>query len=118
MGAPRAAYLDFPLGRTSGRPGRPDEQRDLVAAALGLFESLDAPGEIVRLPFDWAEDDAWKDRVMRPSEDAADRDDEASKHEDDRVERRDAPQYQNDRDRLLAEEAMASGGCPTCVFPG
>jgi hypothetical protein len=112
VGAPRAAFVDYPLGHTAGKPGDEAEQEALLASALRLFETLEKPGEIVALPFVWSEDDAWKDRVMRP--DPARR---GSDHADDRVARDATPQYQDERDRRLAEEAIARGGCETCVFP-
>ena len=112
VGAPRAAFVDYPLGHTAGKPDDPAEQDALVASALRLFETLEAPGEIVPLPFVWSEDDAWKDRVKRP-----DPTKRGSSHADDRVARDETPQYQDARDRRLAEEALARGGCETCVFP-
>ena len=117
-GAPRAAFLDYPLGHTAGRAGDRDEQDAILAQVLGLFETLETPGEIVPLPFAWSEDDAWKDRVMRPDPDAEAN--EASgdgEHADDRTARHDTPQYQDERDRAMAEQVLADGGCETCVFP-
>jgi hypothetical protein len=106
---PRAAYLDFPLGHTSGKPHRRDLDRDIVRDALRAFETLKEPGGIMMLPHEWADDDAWKDGVMRPRS-------AGGGHDDSRVERTAAPQYQTDVDRALAEQALASGGCPTCVW--
>jgi len=77
-----------------------------MRATLEVFRSAVRPGEIVRLPFEWSSDDAWKDGVMRPRA-------EGGEHADDRVERHGTPQYQCEEDRALAE---ASGECPTCVF--
>jgi hypothetical protein len=110
VGLPRAAFVDHPLGHTAGKPGQSEEQRALLAAALRLFETLESPGEIVQLPFVWSDDDAWKDLVMRP---------DPRRHVSDtdtRAERRAMPQYQDDHDRRQAEEAVAAGGCDTCVF--
>ena len=104
---PRAVYLDFPLGHTTGKPHDPDGQRQILRDAFRHFASIDTPGEIVTLPYEWDDDDAWKDRVMRPSTESGD------DHEDDRVERYDTPQYQTERDRELAE---AAGECDTCVW--
>ena len=117
-GAPRAAFLDFPLGHTAGRPDDPVEQAAILRAALRLFDSLEEPGEIVPLPFAWSEDDSWKDRVMRPGEgDAGSGSSEDQGHADDRVARHETPQYQDERDRRLAAETLAAGGCASCVFP-
>ena len=46
------------------------------------------------LPYEWADDDAWKDGVMRPRSPGA-------QHDDSRVERDDAPQYQTESDRVV-----------------
>lgn len=59
---PRAAFLNFPLGNSVGRPGEPDEQRAILTAALGLLESVSVPGAIVELPFRWPDDD-WESKV-------------------------------------------------------
>jgi len=109
---PRAAFVDYPLGHTTGKPHAPDLQRSLVLDALQAFDTLDEPGGTVTLPYAWAEDDAWKDRVMRPDPAG-----HGSGAVDERTERSDTPQYQADRDRELAEAALAEGGCKGCVFP-
>ena len=106
---PRAAYLDFPLGHTAGKPHRGVLNRDIVRDALTAFETLRQPGEIVTLRYEWANDDAWKDSVMRPRAAGA-------AHDDSRVERDAQPQYQSDADRVSAERALANGGCPSCVW--
>jgi hypothetical protein len=106
---PRAAYLDFPLGHTAGKPHRGDLNHDIVRDALRAFETLTQPGQVVMLRYGWADDDAWKDGVMRPRS-------PGSTHDDARVERAAQPQYQSEADRAAAEAALASGGCPTCVW--
>jgi D-proline reductase (dithiol) PrdB len=111
---PRALYLDFPLGHTTGKPADRALQRAIVSDALRGFERFREPGSIERLPYEWAADDAWKDRVMRPR--AGEAADDADAYEDDRVERFDTPQYQCERDRELAEAALAEGRCETCVW--
>jgi hypothetical protein len=108
---PRAAFVDYPLGYTTGKPHEPELQRSLLLDALQAFETLEEPGGVVTLPYAWADDDAWKERVMRP--DPGDRGDEPV---DERTGRRDTPQYQTERDREQAEAALAEGGCETCVF--
>jgi hypothetical protein len=97
---PRALFLDFPLGHTAGRAGDAVLQDAIIEAALVAFETMRAPGSIMRLPFRWADDDAWKDSVMRPR---AEGDQEA--HRDDRSERSGDPQYQCEADRVAAERA-------------
>jgi hypothetical protein len=109
---PRAAFLDFPLGHTAGKPGDAAGNRAILRAALGAFETLREPGGIVRLPFEWRTDDAWKDSVMRPRVPGAGHA-RAAGQADDRVERHATPQYQCEADRVLAEAAPS---CETCVF--
>ena len=110
---PRAAFLDFPLGHTVGKPHQTELNRAIVRDGLRAFETLRAPGGVVMLPYEWADDDAWKDSVMRPRPAGAQ---PGSKQRDDRVERHAVPQYQTDADRAAADAALAAGGCPTCVW--
>lgn len=105
---PRALYLDYPLGHTTGRPDAPDEQLAIMRAALTAFESIQSPGEIQHLPYQWQTDHSWKDRVMRPRTGGTVRSD---KHQDDRIGRHAEPQYQTEEDARLADE-----NCPSCVF--
>ena len=58
---PRAAFVDFPLGHTTGKPHDRTLQRDLLRDALAAFETIATPGEIVRLPYSWDDDDGWKE---------------------------------------------------------
>ena len=96
-GAPRAVFLDFPLGRTAGRAFDKAMQRDIVRRALDLVRDATSPGTVIELDYRWAADDTWKDGVMRG---------------DSRQERFDTPQYQCPEDAALADPE-----CPTCVFP-
>ncbi len=103
---PRAAFLDYPLGHTSGRPHDPAVNRSIMLDALAAFERIEEPGTIVDLPYRWADDDAWKDAVMRPADGA--------EWEDDRGERLPDPQFQSDLDRWAAEETHADHECLVC----
>jgi hypothetical protein len=87
---PRAAFLDFPLGHTTGEPHKSELQRDILIQALEGFTSLTSPGSIKMLPFRWSEGDDWKTTAMNDG--------------DTRVERYDTPQYQSEEDRILAEQ--------------
>lgn len=102
---PRAAFTDFPLGHTAGRPDQPDEQVALIRDALTLFESIDAPGTIVPLDYQW--DGEWKD--------------EARDLIDHRTPRHDTPQYQSEFDRLAAVanhgETLACTVCEPGMIP-
>jgi hypothetical protein len=108
---PRAAFVDFPLGHTTGKPHEPELQRSILVEALRAFEAIAEPGSVATLPFSWAENDAWKDLVMRPDPERG-----GASAVDERTERTDAPQYQTEHDRERAEAALARGGCRGCVF--
>ena len=95
-GAPRALFLDFPLGRTAGRAFDTAMQRDVACRALDLVRDATAPGTVVELDYRWEADDAWKDDVMRG---------------DKRIARHDTPQYQ-----CAADAEAADPDCPTCVW--
>lgn len=93
---PRAAFLDYPLGHTTGKPHQPALQRDILKAALASFHTLQAPGGVQMLPFQWSENFAWQETAQRGP--------------DDRRPRYDTPQYQNaaDRDRAEARSQVIS----------
>ena len=96
---PRAAFLDYPLGHTTGKPLDAGLQREILVASLAAFQELDTPGAVKMLPFRWTDDDEWKREVMLGG--------------DERAERSAQPVYQCEADRRLAPD---SGECPTCVF--
>lgn len=106
---PRAVYLDFPLGHTAGKANDQSINRRIMIDTLSAFESIQVPGKIKTLKYRWAQDDAWKDSVMRPGK-------RKHAHADNRVERVSAPQYQNTDDELAAMQAMEQDGCPTCIW--
>lgn len=109
---PRAAFVDLPLGRTAGRPFERDEQRAIVRGALSLLETATGPGRIVDLPVTWAEDDSWKDGVLRPVRPGdGGGSDGGGGGGDSRSERRRQPVWQHDEDRLAAEARHAAGPC-------
>lgn len=93
---PRAAFLDYPLGHTTGKPNDPELQCRIMIEALDAFASLSSPGSVKILPFRWSEDESWKDRAFAEG--------------DDRLPRVDTPQYQCEEDRRLASLA----GAPPC----
>lgn len=96
---PRAAFLDYPLGHTTGKPHEPELQRAILVAALEAFDSLQTPGSVKILPFRWSEDEEWKRTAMLEG--------------DTRLPRFDTPQYQTEEDRLRAE-ASSAATCPVC----
>ena len=96
---PRAAFLDFPLGHTTGKPGQPELQRRILIDALSSFEGMTVPGSVRTLPYRWSDDEGWKEKAFAEG--------------DDRLPRHDTPQYQDDEDRRRAE-AGGSPSCPAC----
>jgi len=99
---PRGAFLDFPLGHTAGKPDQPELQRQILIEALEAFNSLTEPGSIKILPFQWGEDEVWREAIFS-----------------DRLPRHETPQYQNEEDRRRAEanelSALAFCGCEVCA---
>ncbi len=91
---PRAVYLDFPLGHTTGKPNDPALNRRVLIDALAACHELDTPGAMKMLPYRWADDDEWKLDAERSG--------------DTRTERSSVPVYQTVEDRALAE----AGTCP------
>ncbi len=100
---PRAAFLDYPLGHTTGKPHDPKLQRRIMREALAAFESLTTPGSIKMLPFVWSADQTWKLEAFAGA--------------DTRTERLDTPRYQTDEDRIRAESGALpeAGECPVCA---
>jgi hypothetical protein len=97
---PRIAFLDFPLGHTTGKPHEPDLQRAILIDALEALASLTVPGSVKMLSFQWSEDSSWKDTALLGKE-------------DERLPRYDTPQYQCQEDRLRAERKAAES-CSLC----
>ena len=96
---PRAVFLDYPLGHTTGKALDTRLQRDIMMASLAAVEELDTPGAVKMLPFRWSADDDWKREVMEGG--------------DARTERSAEPVYQCEADRRLARDADE---CSTCVY--
>ncbi len=100
---PRAAFLDYPLGHTTGKPHDPELQRRIMREALSAFESLTTPGSVKMLPSVWSAAETWKLEAFAGA--------------DTRTERLATPQYQSDDDRKSAEGAAAaeSSECQVCA---
>ena len=105
----RAVYLDYPLGHTAGKVNDPDDQMNIMRDTLNAFVDITVPGTIIDLAYSWRDDDSWKDKVMRPQ--TSERPSSNSKHNDDRVQRFDTPQYQS-----TADADAADPDCPSCIF--
>lgn len=108
---PRAAFLDFPLGRTAGPPGDKRLQRRILLDALAVLETATRPGVIQPLPHPWPGGNAWKSQRRPPGRKAA------AAPKDERAARLDSPQYQTREDEAAAAACADAGNCPGCVFP-
>jgi hypothetical protein len=53
VSVPRLAGIEHPFGQTMGKAGDRETQRAVLLAALGAAETMQAPGSIVHLPFEW-----------------------------------------------------------------
>lgn len=92
---PRAVFVDYPLGHTTGKPFDEADQLAILRDALKAFEEIATPDTIRDLGRRWAEDDAWK----RAATDAS--------SGDQRQPRDTTPRYQHEADRLAAEAGHA-----------
>jgi hypothetical protein len=58
---PRAVFINFPLGHTSGKPFDRDLQMKIIKDAFHALKSIQKPGTIVALPYHWQDDDdSWE----------------------------------------------------------
>jgi hypothetical protein len=96
---PRAAFVDFPLGHTAGKPKDDQANKQLVKMALKAFETITHPGEIVNLGLSWNTSQSWKQHLK------------SSSASDDRTERAGSPQYQT-----VEDEQSAVMPCTSCVW--
>ncbi len=55
VSVPRIAAIEYPLGRTLGQPCDSAGQMAVLEATLRALETIQTPGEIVHLPFEWPE---------------------------------------------------------------
>ncbi len=56
---PRAVFVNFPLGHTTGVPFDVQVQMGIVRVALDTLTEATEPGAIVDLPYQWPDDPAW-----------------------------------------------------------
>lgn len=52
-GAPRSVSPIVPIGANAGAPGKPDEQREILLAALNNLVAIKEPGENVSLAIEY-----------------------------------------------------------------
>ncbi len=93
---PRAVFVDYPLGHTTGKPFDAEDQLGVVRGALEAWPGIATPGEIVDLGLGWGEDESWRANAA------------SGEGEDQRSPRDETPRYQTEADRRLAE-AVAGG---------
>ena len=105
---PRAVYLDYPLGHTAGKPDDKPVQRRIMIDTLSALDSIQVPGTIRELAYEWSDDDTWKDLAMRPKPGGG--------HSDNRIGRLPEPQYQLPADEVEARRSLEQDGCPSCVW--
>jgi D-proline reductase (dithiol) PrdB len=67
---PRAAWLNFPLGNSLGRPNETAEQLAICNDVLGVAASATTPGTIVSLDYRWP-DATWQDQIIQQYRDEA-----------------------------------------------
>ncbi|MCB1671675.1 MAG: hypothetical protein KDI29_11160, partial [Pseudomonadales bacterium] len=53
------------LGNPCGKPGDRVMQQAIVQQAVALFESATHSRTTVRAPFEWSEDQSWRDKYAR-----------------------------------------------------
>ncbi len=87
---PRAVFVDYPLGHTSGKPFEPADQLDIVREALRGFAFMTEPGGIRILPNQWDASGEWKNEAGRTA------------GADTRRPRDETPQFQEEADRVAA----------------
>ena len=93
---PRATFVDYPLGHSSGKPFDATDQLAIVRAALAGFNAMTTAGEIRVLPNHWG-DDSWRMEAA------------STEGQDSRQPRDETPQFQHaaDRDAALASGALS-----------
>ena len=66
VGVPRFLFNDFPLGNAAGRPHDTQCQFDILVMALELAASATHPETTIQSPFQWSDDDSWKEDYSNP----------------------------------------------------
>ena len=110
VGAPRAAFVDFPLGHTTGKKNQPEMQKRLMGNALDAFRELREPGGIKFLEEHWSDDQAWRENAMGGGASSSE-----GSGSDFRTPRLDTPQHQLPADEAEANVQHLGGGCGRCV---
>ncbi len=53
---PRPVFLNFPMGHQCGKAFDRELQTSIIKDALNTLKTLQEPGQIVDLPYDWGEE--------------------------------------------------------------
>jgi D-proline reductase (dithiol) PrdB len=116
---PRAVFVDLPLGHTTGVPGDPSGQRQLLRDGLAAAHAMTEPGTIVDLPYRYV-DDRWKADPLSWSRKRQNAGKAGTPAGDTRTTRSAEPRYQNDDDRAAAEAVGWDEQCQVClgIVPG
>jgi hypothetical protein len=108
---PRAVFVDFPLGHTTGKVAEPELTLAIVRSALELTVS-ERSEQLVDLPFSWAATDNWKDGVFTAVTDSTTGE---ATYVDDRTERLTDPQFQAPLDADAASVTHDGLECAVCA---
>lgn len=69
VGVPRFVFNDFPLGHPCGKPHDDVTQKGILDLAFTTLENAFVPRTTVQSPYRWSNDESWRDRYMRKSDD-------------------------------------------------
>jgi hypothetical protein len=97
---PRAVFNDFPLGHTAGKPLDRRLQREIMIETLSAFATMQTPGSIKMMPYEWSSDHSWKHAGAGEG--------------DNRAERTEVPAYQTEDDQTAAAEGKLADECIAC----
>ena len=104
---PRAAFLDFPQGYTTGKTHDASLTVEILKSSLQLIDSAISE-TFIDLAFSWSNNnDEWKDSVFKITQDG--------KATDDRLKRSSSPQYQTGKDNEAAVGSHERGECMVCI---
>ena len=59
--APRAVFVNFPLGHNTGKPFDRELQLNILNDAFEALKSIKQPGAIIDLPYQWSQDNSWEE---------------------------------------------------------
>ncbi len=111
-------FVDAPLGHTTGPPGEPATQLQLLTDGLTAGAAIKQSGTIVPLPYRWS-DDEWRSDALSWSRQRQDQGDTGrppgSAPSDTRNERNPEPQFQTAKDAELAAATDWDDQCLVCV---